>query len=255
MPLSQKDLRRALDQERFVMFYQPQACTITRKTCGVEALVRLRNWDGSMVPPDDFIPSMESSGLMEAMTDIVVRQVVRDYQVIKAHGWGIPVGVNISARDLIEGNFIPKFLAELESRKCEADSFVFEITESSMVDDYAKSVANVALLKSIGARISIDDFGTGHASCKYIRHFPMDEIKIDRQFVAGITSNIIDRTIVEFVVDMGHKLGCHVIAEGVEDEATADMLKSMGCDCIQGYWYAKPMNMFDLVEFINGYHL
>lgn len=255
MPFSPRDLKRAIELERFVVHYQPQVCIATGETCGVEALIRLRGQDGKLVSPDEFIPVLEKSCLINDLTNLVVKMVVRDYQIIQAHGHGIKVGINVSTRDLVEGNFIPKFLTALDEAKCEADSFVFEITESTLVDDYAESVANVALLKSIGAHISIDDFGTGHASLKYIRNFPADEIKIDRLYVAGITSNEIDRTIVQFTIDLGHKLGCIVVAEGVEDKETADLLRQMGCDRIQGYWFARPMNLYDLMEFINGYRL
>lgn len=246
-------LRLAIRHERFVMHYQPQYCLDTDGIGGVESLVRMRAPDGGLIYPDEFIPVAESCGLIGALTNIIVRLVVRDYEILKAHGWHPLMGINISTRDLIAGDFIPKFLTALEETHCEADDFTFEITESTLVDDYAQSVGNVALLKSVGAEISIDDFGTGHASLKYIRHFPADEIKIDRQYVAGITSNVIDRTIVGFVIDLGHKLGCQIVAEGVEDEPTKNLLAGMGCDRIQGYWYARPMTVYRLVEFIHGH--
>lgn len=247
------DIKAAIAAEKFFMYYQPQYCVQTGAMGGAEALVRWKDSHGVFIPPDVFIPLIEEANLHEELTNIVVGLVVQDYRVFSANGHNISLSINVSAKDLKEGNFIPPFLRALEKYQCDPSSFKFEITETAIVDDYKECIKNVALLKAIGCRVSLDDFGTGHASCKYVRSFPMDEIKIDRFFISDITENDIDLTIAKFMVELAHKLGCAVVAEGVEDRATAEVLESIKCDFIQGYWYSRPLTSFDLVDFANAH--
>jgi EAL domain-containing protein (putative c-di-GMP-specific phosphodiesterase class I) len=247
-----EELAWAIRKHRIFMVYQPQIRADDGSVGGVEALVRWKRRDGVMVPPDIFVPLAESNGLINELTACVISRVLEDYRVIHANGIPVPMSINVSARDLREGDFIPAFLHAADHLLLEPSHFSFEITETAIVEDYASCIKNVSLLKSLGCRISLDDFGTGNASCKYVRSFPMDEIKVDRYFIKEIVNNEIDRVIVAFMVDLAHRLGCVAVAEGVEDEATAEVLRGAGCDLLQGYRFSKPLNVYDLVEYVNA---
>jgi len=245
------ELRYAIEKRRIFMMYQPQVCAHEGTVGGVEALVRWRRLDGTLVPPDIFVPLAEANGLIDRLTSCVIEMVLEDYRVLRAHDLPVPVSINVSARDLREGNFIPSFLHAADMRALEPSHFTFEITETAIVEDYDACIRNVGLLKALGCKISLDDFGTGNASCKYVRHFPMDEIKIDRFYIKDAAHNEVDHVIVSFMIDLAHRLGCVAVAEGVEDEVTAKVLRDADCDFLQGYYYSKPLSVYNLVEFIN----
>ena len=245
------ELVDVLNRRRLKMVYQPQLNTATNRIGGIEALVRWIRPDGSFVPPDVFVPLIEQYDLAETLTNVVVALVVDDYRLIAAHGYNVPMSINISASDLRKGNFIPKFLQAVDTNKVDPTCFGFEITETAIVDDYETSTRNIALLKSLGCKVSIDDFGTGNASCKYIHNFPLDEIKVDRFFITDLTTNNVSRTITQFMIELSHQLGGQAVAEGVENQETADILTSLHCDLIQGYWYSKPITIFDLIGFLH----
>lgn len=250
-----EELRTAIVKRKITMAYQPQMCAHGGELGGVEALVRWCRRDGVCVPPDVFVPLAERSGLVSELTECVIESVLEDYRVLQAHDMPVQMSINVSARDLREGNFIPLFLRAVDAYSLDYTAFTFEITETAIVEDYSACVRNVGLLKALGCKISLDDFGTGNASCKYVRSFPMDEIKIDRFYIKEAADNEIDRVIVSFMVELAHKLGCTTVAEGVEDSATATVLRNIDCDFLQGYHYAKPMSVYDLVGFINERNL
>ena len=173
----------------------------------------------------------------------------------QCHTWlddGLPMhlAVNISAKSLLEHSLPEKVNALLAKWEIDPRFLKIEITESSIMADPANALAIMSMLQSMGVRLSVDDFGTGYSSLTHLRQLPIDEIKIDKSFVSGMQSSEADASIVRTVIDLAHNLGKQVCAEGVEDEATWQKLRDMGCDLAQGYWISRPLNAHDLRQWL-----
>ncbi|EIJ45942.1 diguanylate cyclase/phosphodiesterase with PAS/PAC sensor domains protein [Herbaspirillum sp. GW103] len=244
------NLRRALDQDEFKLYYQPKLSLKDGSVIGAEALIRWQSPEQGMVPPDRFIPFAEEAGLILPIGEWVLRSACHQNKRWQEAGLPtIPVAVNLSPRQLNQS--LPEFVAGvLEQSGLAASCLELEITENVVMKDAEKSVATLHALKRLGLQISVDDFGTGYSSLSYLRRFPVDALKIDKSFVRDIARDADSAAIVKAVISLAHILNLRVIAEGVEDEEQYAFLKENACDEVQGYLFGKPMTVEDFTAWL-----
>jgi diguanylate cyclase (GGDEF)-like protein len=244
------ELRAALNQDRIEVHVQPQAQLSTGDTVSVEALVRWNHAELGFIPPDEFIPIAERSGLIGLLTTRVLDASLAAVADWRRQGVDLGVAVNLSARSLQDTDLLDEVSRLLRRHGVPASRLTLEVTESSVMADPTRAIALLHQLRALGVRLSVDDFGTGYSSLSYLKSLPVQEVKIDRSFVIGLSSQGEDVAIVRAIVDLGRHLGLEVVAEGVEDEATWDLLASMGCDLAQGWHHGRPMPVADLVPWL-----
>ena len=239
----ESELRRALEQGELCVYYQP-VVDLTGRLEKVEALVRWSHPSGRIVLPGDFVPLAEASGLIVQLGDMVlhmaceqVNQWRRQHPAL-AH---LGVAVNISSAQLRSDDAVRNMTTIVESTGLPLSALILELTESVLMDERTGSVSKLAALRSLGVRLAVDDFGTGYSSLLYLRRYPLDMLKIDRSFVAGLVDNPEDATIVDAVVRLGHSFGLQTVAEGVETADQLRLLRGLGCDMGQGHFWARPM--------------
>jgi EAL domain-containing protein (putative c-di-GMP-specific phosphodiesterase class I) len=241
----ENDLRRAIEQEEFVVHYQP----IVRldddgEIWRIEALVRWDHPERGLLDPDDFVPVAEESGLVIPMGEQVLREACRravEWQRRFPRGTPLVMCVNLSARQLSRPDLAETVERVLGETGMEGGCLSLDVTETVYVSTLERNTVVLDRLKAIGVEISIDDFGTIYSSLSYLKRLPADAIKIDRSFVKGLGENVEDTAIVQMIVGLAHTLRMEVIAEGVESEEQARLLKEMGCDFAQGYHFAQPL--------------
>jgi diguanylate cyclase (GGDEF)-like protein len=240
------ELRSAIETDEIVLAYQPKADIATRTVIGVEALARWPHPRHGMVPPDEFVELAERTGLITPLTDHVLRTALRDIGRLRANGVGISVAVNIAASSLTDDDF-PGLVERLLSQfDVPPQSLVLEVTETTMMTDTARSRRVISALSEIGVGLAIDDYGTGYSSLTYLSNLPVGEVKIDRSFVMEMAVDERLAKIVSSTTALVHSLGKKVVAEGVENGATWQLLEEAGCDIAQGYYLARPMPFADL---------
>jgi diguanylate cyclase (GGDEF)-like protein len=232
-------LRRAISADELVLHHQPKIDLHTGALAGVEALVRWRRPGHGLVPPEEFIELAEQTGLIRPLTLWVLRTAIADQAAWAAAGLRIPVAVNLSARAL-HASVVDEVEA-LQRVAAATGGLELEVTESAAMDDPAHSLDVLQRLSGLGIGLSVDDFGTGYSSLAYLERLPVDALKIDRSFVIGLREDSASATIVSTTVELGHRLGLRVIAEGVEDTPTLERLRVLGCDVAQGFAIAHPM--------------
>ncbi len=235
------ELREAISAGALSLQYQPQIETASDRTVALEALVRWQHPVRGTIPPGEFIPLAERSGVIRILTDWVLRAAVAQAVRWRDDGLAMPIAVNLSMRDLLDPRF-PEAVARLLAESgLAADLLALEITESALTADVGIAADNVARLRALGIRVSIDDFGTGYSSLAYLDRLAADEVKIDRSFVQGLLTDESCGAIVRATIDLAHTLHYEVVAEGVEDRATWQRLVQLGCDRLQGYAVARPL--------------
>jgi diguanylate cyclase (GGDEF)-like protein len=234
------DLRQAIGNDELILHYQPKVGARNGEVHSVEALVRWIHPTRGLVPPDQFIPIAETTGVIHPLTIEILRQALLQARAWHERGWAIPVAVNVSAASLHNLNFPGDVRRLLEATGVPAKLLSIELTESALMTDPARARAILDELSAMGVALSIDDFGTGYSSMAYLKALPVRELKIDQSFIKGMATEASDVVLVQSAVDLGHNLGLHVVAEGVEDAATLDALREMGCDLIQGYYIRRP---------------
>ena len=239
-------LRAALEARELQVHYQPKADVTTGRVVGVEALVRWIHPERGFVPPEEFIPLAEHTGLINALTEQVFDQSIAQLQRWHDAGRHIGVAVNVAAATILTTDFVDGLRARLDRANLPRHSLTLEITESQVMADPARAAAVLEALRGAGVRVSIDDFGTGYSSLSQLKRLPVDELKIDRSFVFTMCSDPDDAVIVRSTIELAHNLGLHVVAEGVEDAATWDELARLGCDLAQGYFLSRPVPAADL---------
>jgi diguanylate cyclase (GGDEF)-like protein len=235
------ELRHGMSEGQLELFVQPQADPATGAVTGAEALVRWRHPERGLVPPDEFIPLAERSGLIHALTTTVLGEAVALCGMWHRMGHDLSIAVNLSARSVLDPGLSDRVRALLAVHQVPAHRLILEITESSVIDDPARTGEVLDDLHALGVRLSIDDFGTGYSSMTYLRRLPVQEVKIDKSFVFGMAANPDDEAIVRSIIDLGVNLRLDVVAEGVEDLGTWERLHRLGCTTIQGYFLARPM--------------
>ena len=245
------ELRRALEREEFVLYYQPKVELATRRLHGAEALIRWRHPERGLVSPAEFIPVLEETGLIVGVGEWVLRQACADLKAWQAAGLDSgPVAVNLSARQFRMQDLDARIKALVKEAGVDPGLIELEITESQVMQDPDHAIRVMRSLCDAGMRIAIDDFGTGYSSLAYLTRFPVGALKIDRSFVADVNEDPSDATIVRTIIEMAHSLGFSVVAEGVETEAQATFLRLMRCEQAQGYLFARPMPAADLVKLL-----
>jgi len=235
------DLRRAVEQGELRLYLQPKVSVATGRVVAAEALVRWQHPERGLVPPMQFIPFAEQTGFIRQLTLWMFEEAARQWADLQTPEHAIRIAVNLSTRDLLDLAF-PTRLAELLARYgVSSKGFCLEITESAIMDDPLRAESTLNKLASQGFKLSIDDFGTGYSSLAYLKRLPVSELKIDKSFVMGMTSDNSDAKIVRSTIDLAHNLGLTVVAEGVEDAAILTALGTLGCDEAQGYHMSKPV--------------
>jgi diguanylate cyclase (GGDEF)-like protein len=235
------DFRRALDSEEIVVFFQPIMYMDGARVHGAESLVRWQHPELGLLPPSDFIPIVEQTGLIGPLTRHVLERAVARCAGWRRAGHGLSVSVNLSVRNLLDPD-LPSLIGDLLTTYGLApEGLELEITESMLMSDPDRSLITLTRLNQLGVGLSVDDYGTGYSSLANLRRLPIDEFKIDRSFVSPMLSDESDLIIVRSTINLGHDLGLKVVAEGVEDEATLHRLAGFGCDFAQGYHFSKPL--------------
>ena len=235
------DLRRALDRNELVLHYQPKVSISTGDVIGAEALVRWQHPDRGLVPPDDFIPLAEHTGLIGPLTRYVLDGALGQIRAWADAGRPLTVAVNLSARNLLDER-LPAMVAELLTvHGVPAALLELEVTESALMTEPSRAQRLLERLARLGVAISVDDFGAGYTSLGQLKDLPVSELKVDRSFVTTMTEDRSNALIVHSVVDLGHNLGLTIVAEGVETAEALTALAGVGCDVAQGYHLARPM--------------
>jgi diguanylate cyclase (GGDEF)-like protein/PAS domain S-box-containing protein len=246
------DLRRAIATGELTLYYQPQVDLPTGSVSSVEALVRWLHPTSGLLPPDQFIPLAEQTGLIRPLTFWVLEAAVRQCGEWLRTGRRLKVAVNLSAWNLRDDTLLETIAALLERYAVPACLLCVELTESALMTDAGRSLDVLERIFALGVHISIDDFGTGYSSLAYLKHLPVDELKIDRSFVQHMATDGADAIIVRSTVDLAHSFGLRVVAEGVEDEATLHLLTALHCDLAQGYYLSRPIPAQELERWLRG---
>ncbi|MDZ3993837.1 hypothetical protein PspTeo4_28944 [Pseudomonas sp. Teo4] len=244
----ESDLRHALEQNEFILYYQPQFSGDGKRLTGAEALLRWRHPTRGLVPPGDFIPVIEELGLVVDVGDWVLREASRQLKTWHKEKVRVPkVSVNISARQFSDGQLGTRIATILEETGLPPACLELELTESILMREVNEAMQILDSLKNLGLSIAVDDFGTGYSSLNYLKQFPIDVLKIDRTFVDGLPEGEQDAQIARAIIAMAHSLNLAVIAEGVETHEQLEFLREHGCDEVQGYLFGRPMpaNQFE----------
>jgi len=247
----ESELRRAMEHDEFLVYYQPKLDVPTRKIIGMEALVRWQHPDRGLISPADFIPLAEETGLIVPIGEWVLRTACTQNEAWQDAGFEpLSVSVNLSSRQFEQQNLTGAVAAALHDTGLAAQYLELEITESMLMRDPEETIMILQALENKGIRISIDDFGTGYSSLSYLNRFPLDYLKVDRAFVMNITTNPDDAAITTAIVAMAHSLKLKVIAEGVETEEQLAFLRELGCDEVQGYLFSRPLPAEEFAELL-----
>ncbi len=244
------ELRQTIAAGQLTLHYQPKVTLATGQLQGVEALVRWPHPERGLIPPAEFIPLAEQTGVIGLLTQWVLDTALRQARAWRDQGLACPVAVNLSARLLHDPSVVDTIVGLLDAWGLDADGLEIEITESAVMADPAGALAILTRLHDRGIRLSIDDFGTGYSSLAYLQRLPIDMIKIDQSFVRELATNGDDAAIARAIVDLGHTLGMGVVAEGVEDDATRARLTALGCDVAQGYYIGRPVPADQLARWV-----
>jgi diguanylate cyclase (GGDEF)-like protein len=238
----ESDLHAALALNQLELHFQPKLETMSGAIYGAEALVRWRHPERGLVPPGEFIPLAEACGLIDKIGDWVVNEACRQARAWQLQGLpSLRVAVNLSALQFRNGNLLHMIAAALAAADLEPRFLEVEITESALMSDPEESVKILEQLSRMGVVVSVDDFGTGYSSMAYLRRFPIDKLKIDRTFIGELLSRADDASIVRAIVSLAHNLRLKVVAEGVETSDQLELLRSLGCDQYQGFWFSPAV--------------
>ncbi|SDS15781.1 PAS domain S-box-containing protein/diguanylate cyclase (GGDEF) domain-containing protein [Halopseudomonas xinjiangensis] len=244
-------LRKALENDQLELFYQPLIQVRSRRAVGVEALLRWRHPERGLVGPDVFIPLAEQNGLIVPIGRWVLNEACRQARLWQQQGLGLEsIAVNLSPRQFVQQDVVELVSSALRESGLPASMLELEITESALMTNAEQGEQTLHELKNLGVGVAIDDFGTGYSSLAYLRRFPLDRLKIDKSFLAGVPERLEDNQLVTTILDMAANLQLDVVAEGVENEAQWRFLQSRGCNVCQGYLFARPMPAAELVEWL-----
>lgn len=246
----EQELRRSIERGELVVHYQPIVEVESGRVVGLEALVRWDHPDRGLIPPGEFLPLAEESGLVVPLGEYVLEAACRQLQKWRNDGvvGDITVSVNVSARQFTQSDLVEVVARSLAQTGLPPEQLVLEITESTFIANIEAAAAALQEIRRLGVGIHTDDFGTGHAALSYLRTFPVDSIKIDRSFVQGLGSDADSLAFVRAIVGLGHSLGLGVIGEGVETPEQLEILRSLDCEEAQGYYFSPPRPARDLVE-------
>jgi diguanylate cyclase (GGDEF)-like protein len=240
------ELRQAIDGGDLVVHYQPKVRLCDGKVTGVEALVRWQHPERGLILPDEFIPLAEQTGLIGALTEVVLRDALGAVAEWRAMGHDLSVAVNLSVHSLYDPALPDHVRANLAAHGLPASALELEITESTMMDRPAVAAEMLGRLHDLGVHVAVDDYGIGHSSLAYLHRLPVHTLKIDKSFVLAMETSVEASAIVRSTIELGHNLGLAVVAEGVETEEVWSRLVDLGCDAAQGYLLSRPVPAADL---------
>jgi len=243
-------LRAALTQQHLHVHFQPQIDLVTGLVIGAEALIRWHDPVEGFIAPCEFIPVAEESGLILPLTHWLLDVCMQERALWRKQKFDVPMSINLSTRNLLDPELLHVLRASLRKYNLSPTDITLEITESCFMSSPDRAMEVIRRLHEIGFRLSIDDFGTGYSSLCYIKHLPIDELKLDQSFVRKLLHNSGDQAIVSSTIDLAHNFDLQIVAEGIEDEQTGHWLQARGCDIGQGYFYAKPMPSEEFVAFL-----
>jgi diguanylate cyclase len=246
------ELRRAVENGQFMLMLQPKGALAGRHVVGAEALIRWPHAGRGLLAPDQFLPLAQDCGLMPAIDRWVLRHALSQVRELKRLGLAVPVSINLSVESLSDAGLVDSVMSALRDTGVEPELLEIEIPEGALMRDVDTSASVLAGLDELGVGISIDDFGTGYSSFAYLARFPVHTLKVDRSFVADMTSNAASRTIVKGLIRLAHSLSMRVVAEGAETDEQMAMLERMHCDEAQGYAYGHPMTFDKFCAFAHG---
>lgn len=245
-----EDMRVAIEKAQFELYFQPQMVLSSKKIIGAEALVRWQR-NGQWITPSEFIPLAECAGLIDTLGDWILQTACQKAQNLVSLGWSdLVMAVNISPLQFGRKDFLSKVKKVLIDTGLEAKNLELEVTEGVIIYNEQEAIDTLAQLKELGVHLAIDDFGTGYSSLSYLRKFNIDKLKIDQSFIHDIQHQVADQSIVRTIIELGRNLDLTVIAEGVEGPEQQQILASMGCDEIQGFYFSHPLPENKFIDFL-----
>lgn len=249
--LLESDLERAVRNEEFVFFYQPQIDLKTGQVMGVEALLRWNHPQKGMISPTEFIPMLERTKLIQSLTPFLFRQSAEDLRALQTKGFkNLTMAVNLSTVQLEDDKLASKLSKQLKKSKVNPKHYECEITETAMMENLTRDLRVLQEISDTGVCLAIDDFGTGYAGFNYLRRLNIQKLKIDMEFVSALFEHKNNEIILSAMMELGHRLKLQVLAEGVETKKQEEWLTKNGCDVAQGFYFARPMPFDDLVHFL-----
>ena len=249
----EQSLRRAVLQQEFCLHYQPIIDNQTGQIIAVEALVRWLDPKKGLIPPDQFIPIAEETGLIEPIGEWVLQQALSDLKGWHEKGYLINMAINVSSRQLVHSHaneFACLLNGLLQKFDIAPQSLHIEITESMLMADTEQALNALNAIRALGVEIYLDDFGTGYSSLSYLKRFPISVIKIDKSFVDNMLEDKADANLIKAIIMMGQSLDMKLVAEGVENMAQQEFLQGLGCDYVQGYLISRPLAEMDIIELL-----
>jgi diguanylate cyclase (GGDEF)-like protein/PAS domain S-box-containing protein len=250
-----EELKDAIKNQSFILHYQPKIDLQTQQIIGFEALIRWKHPKLGLIPPNDFIPIAEKCGVIIPMTEWICHEVGQAYDRFRQEGYtNISIAVNISAKHFQTRRLIDLIEATIHNSSIGYQHLELEVTESALMEDLETAKEQLHALHQLGIKVALDDYGTGYSSLAYLKHLPIDILKIDKSFINGLANDPKDRAIVETTIKMAHSLGMKTVAEGVEEAEQITYLEEMGCNYIQGYFYAPPLSEEDAMKLLKTYN-
>ncbi|WP_239649772.1 putative bifunctional diguanylate cyclase/phosphodiesterase [Methylocucumis oryzae] len=253
--LMENSLRRAIERDELMLYYQPKIDMRKKQIIGCEALLRWQHPELGMISPTQFIPIAEDSGLIIELSNWALKAACVQMKQWQERGISLSVAVNISAKQFRQHGFAQYVRTVLEAMGIAPRLLKLELTESTLLEDVNEALITLSELCLSGIRISIDDFGTGYSSLAYLKKLPISELKIDRSFLKDIPYNQDDMAIINAILALAHSLSLDVVAEGVEHEEQVEFLLKHGCDVAQGFLYSKPISANAFEEFIHEWNI
>jgi EAL domain-containing protein (putative c-di-GMP-specific phosphodiesterase class I) len=248
-----KDLRDSIENEHWVLYYQPKQDMKAGKIVGAEALIRWDHPKRGLLPPFEFIEFAEKHGLIVPIGDWIIQEAAKEVRHWLDEGvQDCKIAVNLSSVQLVQQDIVDNIFSALEKYDVPPRLFEVEITETILMSNIKDAMETLRRLHARGIRIAIDDFGTGYSSLSYLKNLPIDCLKIDRAFIKDICNNDMDKKIVKTLITMAHSMDKTVVAEGVEESEQYDLLNEYSCDQIQGYLLSKPVPSGELLEMLKN---
>jgi EAL domain-containing protein (putative c-di-GMP-specific phosphodiesterase class I)/GGDEF domain-containing protein len=245
-----EDMRIAIEMAQFELYFQPQMSISSEKIIGAEALIRWQR-NGQWISPSEFIPLAERAGLIDKLGDWILYTACQKAKNLVSLGWSdLVIAVNISPLQFGRKDFLSKVTKVLKDTGLKAKNLELEVTEGVIIYNENEAIETLAQLKKLGVHLAIDDFGTGYSSLSYLRKFNIDKLKIDQSFIQDIEHQVADQSIVRTIIELGRNLELKVIAEGVEGPEQQELLASMGCDEIQGFYFSHPLPEENFIDFV-----
>jgi diguanylate cyclase (GGDEF)-like protein len=247
------DLREALENEEFLLAYQPTFDLSDMRPTGVEALIRWQHPVRGLIQPDDFVPLLEETGIITEVGRWVLDEACAQGAAWRAAGYEIGMAVNVSGRQLDSDQLIADVEGALTRGGLEPEALTIEITETTLMRNVEETVRRLAAIKRLGVRIAIDDFGTGYSSLAHLQRFPVDALKIDRSFISGMRDNLEGETLIQTLVQLGKALSIETFAEGIEQQDELSVLRGQNCDSGQGFLFARPLDVAETENFLRAW--